>query len=69
MGRRGCVVTQGAVGLVRQSGKRARGSGGLASWGLGSWEQPTTDDGVLRPQPGEHEEQPHQGDEYEFVEK
>jgi hypothetical protein len=66
VGLRGVSVTQGASGLLRPSGKWLGFSGALASWGLGSGEGLATGGGILRPQPGEQEEPPHQSDAYEF---
>ena len=61
-------LTQGTRRLVRQAHKRFGCSGALAS-GWWRWRDRLAPDGSVWSQPAEHEEEPHQSDKPEFVEK
>ena len=65
----GFVLTPGAMGPVGQSGKRFGLIGALALGCLGWPDRLAIGNGVVGPQPGEHEEHPHQSTEPEVVEK
>ena len=68
MGRRGFLFTQSTGRRVGQPCKRCRVVGALAGWhGLRLGQ--ATGGGGVRPQPAEHEEQPHQSNQHEFIEK
>ena len=69
LGRRCFLRTQGTMRFVRQAHKRfAVVRAGASGW-LGWRDRLATGSGVVGPQPIEHEEEPHQCNEPELVEK
>ena len=63
------MLAQGAGWLVAETHKRFGLSRALVPGWLGGGDRLETGAGVIWPQPIEHEEEPHQGDQQEFVEK
>jgi hypothetical protein len=61
--------TPGAMGPLGQSYKRFGFMGSLASWGLGWRNRLARGSGVVEPQPAEYQEDIHQSNEPELVEK
>ena len=68
LGMRGFSLTQGTRGLGGQARKHFGCSGARTSGRL-RWRDRLAPDGSMRSQPAEHEEEPHQSDEPEFIEK
>jgi hypothetical protein len=69
LGMRGFSLTEGTMGLRGSTRKRFGCSGALALGWLRWRDRLAPDGGGVRSQPAEQEEEPHQSDEAEFVEK